>query len=95
MHGCNVAILTDFDASGLLIAKTVPSVDRIGIDFETMEYLGIDPGIVEERYKPIQKHIKPLQDWAGKTHDDILTEKIGYVQHKRIEIDSILAAGQK
>ena len=34
-HGCNVAILTDFDASGLLIAKTVPSVDRIGIDFET------------------------------------------------------------
>ena len=58
---------------------------RIGIDFETLEYLSIDPGIVEERYKPIQKHIKPLQDWAGKTHDDILTEKIDYVQHKRIE----------
>ena len=65
---------------------------RIGIDFETLEYLSIDPGIVEERYKPIQKHIKPLQDWAGKIHDDILTEKIDYVQHKRIEIDSILAA---
>jgi hypothetical protein len=92
MHGCNVAILTDFDASGLLIAKTVPSVYRIGIDFETLEYLSIDPGIVEERYKPIQKHIKPLQDWAGKIHDDLLTEKIDYVQHKRIEIDSILAA---
>jgi hypothetical protein len=91
-HGCNVAILTDFDASGLLIAKTVPSVFRIGIDFETLEYLGIDPGVVEETYKPIQKHIKPLQDWAGKIHDELLTEKIDYVQHKRIEIDSILAA---
>jgi hypothetical protein len=68
-HGCNVAILTDFDASGLLIAKTVPSVYRIGIDFETLEYLSIDPGIVEERYKPIQKHTKPLQDWAGKIQD--------------------------
>jgi hypothetical protein len=54
--------------------------------------LSIDPGIVEETYKPIQKHIKPLQDWAGKIHDDLLTEKIDYVRHKRIEIDRILAA---
>jgi hypothetical protein len=30
--------LTDFDASGLLIAKTIPSVHRIGIDFETYIY---------------------------------------------------------
>jgi Protein of unknown function C-terminus (DUF2399) len=91
-HGCNIAILTDLDASGLFIAKTVPSVYRIGIDFETLEYLRIDPSVVEETYKPIQKHFKPLQDWAGKIHDDLLTEKIDYVQHKRIEIDSILAA---
>ena len=88
---CNVAILTDFDASGLLIAKTVPSVYRIGIYFETLKYLEIDPKI-EETYNPKQNHIKPLKDWANKKKDRLLTEEVDYVHHKRVEIDSVLAA---
>jgi 5S rRNA maturation endonuclease (ribonuclease M5) len=90
--GCNIAILTDFDASGLLIAKNVPFVSRIGIDFETLEYLGIDARIVEETYEPKQNHIKPLEHWAYKMQDRSLNEKVDYVHHKRIEMDSILAA---
>jgi len=35
-----------------LIAKTVPSVFRIGIDFETLEYLGIDPGVAHFKIGP-------------------------------------------
>ena len=81
-QGCNVAILTDFDASGLLIAKTVPSVYRIGIDFETRKSLEIDPRIVEETYNPKQNHIKPLEDWAN-------TRKQWTMY---TEIDSVLAA---
>ena len=60
-NGCNIAILTDFDASGLLIARSVPDVYRIGIDLDTLKYFGLDPGTVEEEYKPKQNHLKPLQ----------------------------------
>jgi hypothetical protein len=67
-NGCNIAILTDFDASGLLIARSVPDVYRIGIDFDTLDYFGLDPGTVEEEYKPKQNHLKPLQGLA-KTGD--------------------------
>jgi hypothetical protein len=64
-----------------LIAKTVPSVYRIGIDFETLKYLEIDPKI-EETYNPKQNHIKPLKDWANKKKDRLLTEEVDYVHHK-------------
>ncbi|MGA9150796.1 MAG: hypothetical protein WBZ36_09470 [Candidatus Nitrosopolaris sp.] len=40
-----------------MIAKTVPSVYRIGIDFETLKYLEIDPRI-EETYNPKQNYLK-------------------------------------
>ncbi len=57
-EGCNIAILTDFDDSGLAIAREVPDSYRIGIDFETLEDLGLDiedvPGRIQSR--------KPLKD---------------------------------
>ena len=55
-NGCNIAILTDFDASGLLIANNIPSVYRIGIDFDTLDYFNLSPSQVEEEYKPKQNH---------------------------------------
>ena len=36
---CNIAILTDFDSSGLLISTVLPNAHRIGIDFKTLEKL--------------------------------------------------------
>ena len=39
----NIAILTDFDYSGLLIAKKVPNIPRIGIDVETLSHFGLNP----------------------------------------------------
>ena len=47
-----------------MIARSVPDVYRIGIDFDTLNYFGLDPGIVEEEYKPKQNHLKPLQGLA-------------------------------
>jgi 5S rRNA maturation endonuclease (ribonuclease M5) len=47
-EGCKVAILTDFDASGLVLAAKAPNAYRIGIDFETLEDLGLDIRDVEE-----------------------------------------------
>jgi hypothetical protein len=86
-NGCNIVILTDFDASGLLIASNIPSVYRIGIDLDTLDYFDLDPDEVEERYKPKQNHLKPLQVSSVLTEDTV-----EYVSNRRIEIDSVLAA---
>jgi hypothetical protein len=82
--------LTPFaDVIGQTTAKvcssggSVPSVYRIGIDFETLDYLGIDPRVVEETYNPKQNRIKPLEDWANTKKDRLLSE-VEYVHHKRV-----------
>jgi hypothetical protein len=91
-NGCNIAILTDFDASGLLIANNIPSVYRIGIDFDMLDYFNLNPNQVEEEYKPKQNHLKPLRDTEAYNIDDSVYEAVQYVSEKRIEIDSVLAA---
>ena len=87
-YGCNVAILTDFDVSGLLLAK-VSNVYRIGIDFDTLQYLGIESKEVEETYNPDNNHTGPLKERAQ--HDPDLKIYLEYIAEKRIEIDSVLA----
>ncbi len=37
--GCNIAILTDLDSSGLIISTKLPNAHRIGIDFDTLSSL--------------------------------------------------------
>lgn len=73
-NGCNIAILTDLDASGLLIATTIPDVFRIGIDFDTLDYFGLEPNIVEEQYKPESNHLKPLEALARSYHGKDLVD---------------------
>lgn len=90
--GCNIAILTDFDASGLLIANNIPDVYRIGIDFDTIRYFNLRPSQVEEKYNPKQNHLKPLQNLDAYDIDGDVYETVEYVSEKRIEIDSVLAA---
>ena len=38
----NVAILTDYDISGFLIALNIHGIHRIGIDLETLRYFEYD-----------------------------------------------------
>jgi 5S rRNA maturation endonuclease (ribonuclease M5) len=71
-NGCNIAILTDLDASGLLIASTLTDVFRVGIDFETLDYFGLERSSVEENYKPKSNHLKPLETLA--THNSRHTD---------------------
>lgn len=87
----NIAILTDFDDSGLLIAKKVPDIPRIGIDFETLRHFGLNPEDVEESYDEDhpRKHFDALEKLAEE--DPALKELLPYVEDKRIEIDSVIA----
>lgn len=87
----NIAILTDFDDSGLLIAKKVSEIPRIGIDFETLNHFGLNSEDVEESYDDDhpRKHFDALEKLAEE--DPALRELLPYVKDKRIEIDSVIA----
>jgi 5S rRNA maturation endonuclease (ribonuclease M5) len=87
-EGCNIAILTDFDVSGLILATKVPGAYRIGIDFETLDDLGLDIEDVEEVYKP-GNHLKPLQE-GGELADVYPQDWVDYIEDKRVEINSVV-----
>jgi len=97
----NVAILTDYDISGLLIAIKAPKgIPRIGIDFETLKYFGIKKSSLselEENYEPPESHLKSVEKYVDNILIDSSSEdsfdlvsNIEYLRHKRIEIDSVI-----
>ena len=96
----NVAILTDFDISGMLIAIKAPkNIPRIGIDFQTLEYFGINSPSslreLEENYQPEESHLKAVEKYVDNLMENELEDpydlvsNINYLRHKRIEIDSV------
>jgi hypothetical protein len=89
-EGCKVAILTDFDASGLVLAANAPDAYRIGIDFGTLQDLGLYVEDVEEEYRP-GNHLEPLEQ-GGKLAGLYPKEWIDYITTKRIEINSVTEA---
>jgi hypothetical protein len=90
-EGCKVAILSDFDASGLVLAGKAPNAYRIGIDFETLRDLGLDIKDVEEEYKP-GSHLDPLSKYNGKMYKVYPADWIDYIATKRVEINSVTEA---
>jgi 5S rRNA maturation endonuclease (ribonuclease M5) len=92
---CNIAILTDFDSSGLVIASSLSNTHRIGIDFKTLEKLDLDREDVEEEGNESDNHLtnlKKMEYEIPRPYDEI--EWDGMIEYldsgKRIEIDSVL-----
>jgi hypothetical protein len=86
--GANVAILTDFDISGLVIAHKVPTVPRIGIDFATLDGLDISEDLVSdlkqgEYYTPDTGHLT----YAEINMPDL--EGLDFLRTRRIEINAV------
>lgn len=89
-NGCNISIVSDFDVSGMYIAKKMKNlVYRIGVDFNTLEYFGLDVEDLAEKYVANSNHLKPLQEIAKS--DATLDNDLKFLKDKRIEIDSIIA----
>src|SRR5215831_12770134 len=84
--GGHVVIITDYDMVGLHIASKIPSIPRIGIDEETLNYFGLNkkaPLILS--YTPRLKEREFLSYYSDVIDRDFL-------EHSRVEIDGVLAA---
>ena len=100
-EGCNIAILTDLDSSGLLISSKLPNAYRIGIDFKTLDYFeDIEQDDVEEEVTKKgenDSHLSKLKDLAKseiplpyRNNPEEWEKLIEYLDTgMRIEIDSI------
>ena len=99
--GCNIAILTDWDSSGLVISSKLPNAHRIGIDQKTLEKFHLSKEDVEEKVqqkKERDNHFKGLKKLSQEEiplpySKEEWKQMINYVENrKRIEIDSVLAS---
>jgi hypothetical protein len=59
----NVVLVTDFDASGIIIAVDLPDIPRIGIDFEALEDLFDSDSVVTEDSE-IVKELEEIYEQA-------------------------------
>jgi hypothetical protein len=88
--GGKIAILTDYDISGIMIAYQVPEVPRIGIDGETtlgeLDILNKKRD-VEETYIPGKTHLKAVEDNIDDFEEPV---DLDYLKNNRIEIDAVL-----
>ena len=88
--GGKIAILTDYDISGIMIAHRVPEVPRIGIDGNpTLNELDIldKKADIEEIYIPGKTHLKAVEDNVDDFEKPV---DLDYLKNKRIEIDAVL-----
>ncbi|MGC1133651.1 MAG: hypothetical protein WA941_12575 [Nitrososphaeraceae archaeon] len=76
-RGCNVALLTDFDISGIAMCINVPWAIRIGIDANTINTLGFTKEqirLVQERYNADPNQMKFVTNVLDGNHN-LITEE--------------------
>jgi hypothetical protein len=98
--GANVALLTDYDPAGVMIGEDLSSIPRIGVDFETLEYLfniesdaAANSEIVEKLQEvyPGTKDTHLISLWnSGHPAANYFVSNPNNNQRRRIEIDSVL-----
>jgi hypothetical protein len=91
----NIAVLTDLDASGLLIAAKLPSnktIHRIGIDQQMLDYFGLDFDDLSETYIPQEGHYDTVAKYLRNNNYNLISNDLfKRLRKERIEIDSVLS----
>ena len=90
----NVIVLTDLDASGLLIQTKLPSnkrIYRIGVDQKMLDHFNLDFNDVSETYNPESHYDKVAEYLEDSDYNLISRELFERLKTERVEIDSILS----
>jgi hypothetical protein len=100
--GANIALVTDFDPAGIMIGEDLLEIERIGIDFATLEYLfDLEPDTLVadselvQRLQEIYTQAKPddhLVALEKRDHPalDYFMPDPDREERRRIEMDSVL-----
>jgi hypothetical protein len=83
-QGGHVAILSDYDDHGLLMASKVPDIPRIGIDERTFHYFGLSREALSIEGQQRLVNYEFLDIFNNETIDK------EFVKKRRVEIDAVL-----
>jgi hypothetical protein len=90
----NIIVLTDLDASGLLIQTKLPSnrrIYRVGVGQQMLDYFEIDFDDVSETYDP-DSHYNTVRKYLESNGYNIISKELfKRLKTERVEIDSILS----
>jgi hypothetical protein len=90
----NIIVLTDLDASGLLIQTKLPDnkpIYRVGVNQEMLDYFGLDFDEVSETYKP-EEHYDTVAEYLKNNNYNLISKDLfKRLKTERVEIDSILS----
>jgi hypothetical protein len=86
ISGANVAIVSDYDASGIKLAHDAGDIPRLGVDQEMLDYFGLD------KYDPtLSVPMKADKDVITPIEDLVSSDVLEFLKYKKVEIDSVLA----
>jgi hypothetical protein len=91
----NVIVLTDLDASGLLIQTKLPNnkkIYRVGVCQEMLDHFGLNFKDVSETYKPQEGHYDTVAEYLEENDYNIISKELfERIEKERVEIDSVLS----
>jgi Protein of unknown function C-terminus (DUF2399) len=85
--GANVAILSDYDASGIKLAHDAGDIPRLGVDQEMLDYFGLD-----REDTTVSVPFSAKIDIITRISDLVSADTLQFLKRRKIEIDAVLAA---
>jgi len=85
--GANVAVVSDYDASGIKLAHDAGDIPRLGVDQEMLDYFGLD-----KNNPNLSVPMKAKKDVITPIEDLVSSDVLYFLKNKKVEIDAVLAA---
>jgi len=86
VSGANIAIVSDYDASGIKLAHDAGDIQRLGVDQEMLDYFGLD-----RESKTLSVLAKAKKDVITPIQDLVDGDTLEYLKRRKVEIDAVIA----
>ena len=87
VSGANVAVVSDYDASGIKLASDAGDIPRLGVDQEMLDYFGLD-----KNNPNLSVPMKAAKDVITPIKDLVSSDVLEFLKYRKVEIDAVLAA---
>jgi hypothetical protein len=87
ISGANVAVVSDYDASGIKLAYDAGTIPRLGVDQEMLDYFGLDKNNLN-----LSVPMKSEKDVITPIKNLVSSDVLEFLKYKKVEIDAVLAA---
>jgi hypothetical protein len=84
--GANIAVVSDYDASGMKLAHDAGDIPRLGVDQEMLDYFGLN-----RESKTLSAPAKAAKNVINPIKDLVSADVLEFLKRRKVEIDAVLA----